>query len=161
MSTDAKLLCIYLQDHFAGATAGAARARRFAEAESASTDGGEIATFADEVEQDRQSLLAAMGALGVAPNGIKNGLASLGEKLGSFKPNGYVVQRSPLTSVIEIEAMQMAVRGKRSLWQTLTITSRAEIGDSIDLDDLTTRAGAQLELLDRLHQHRVTAALSH
>jgi UDP-glucose 4-epimerase len=58
----AELLQIYLEDHLVGATAGVARAHRLAEAERDSLDGPTLAEFADDVDADREALLALMKA---------------------------------------------------------------------------------------------------
>ncbi|MCU1359849.1 MAG: hypothetical protein JWN99_1138 [Ilumatobacteraceae bacterium] len=156
MTDDAnKLLRIYLEDHYAGATAGAARARRLADAEKDSADAAALATFADDVATDREQLATAMNALGIPTSRIKNELATIGEKLGALKPNGYVLNRSPLSTVVEIEAMQMAVRGKRSLWESL---QAAPALAAMDLAMLAQRADDQLAVLDGLHRTRVQSA---
>ena len=112
-----KFIRIYLEDHIAGATAGARRAARLALAESESADAGTLATFAEDVSSDREALLAIAEALGVEPSRWKDDAAWVGEKLAALKPNGHVLERSPLSTVVELEALQMAVRGKRSLWE--------------------------------------------
>jgi hypothetical protein len=157
MSTENKLLRIYLEDHFAGATAGAARARRLADAERDSSDAATLAKFADDVHTDRASLSAVMQALDAPDNLVKTRLASLVEKVGALKPNGFVINRSPLTSVVELEAMQMGVRGKRSLWATLALLNLPQLME-FDLDALIGRADQQLATLDDLHRRRVPAA---
>ena len=142
---------IYLADHAAGATAGSQRAARLAEAESDSKDAAALAGFATDVNADFEALLAVMKSAGVEPSRLKAGLASVAEKLGTLKLNGRVVDRSPLSTIVELEAMQMAVRGKRSLWETLNVALPSAAG----LDTLIERADAQLELLSELHAERV------
>jgi hypothetical protein len=148
-------LRIYLDDHVAGATAGMKRAERLAEAEAESADGPALARFATDVATDREALLALMEVLGAEPSRLKSGMAAVGEKLGALKPNGRAVERSPLTTVVELEAMQMAVRGKRSLWETLREIVPATC--PIDVDDLIARADDQLAVLAGLHAGRVAA----
>ncbi len=160
MTTDRKLLRIYLEDHFAGATAGAARARRLAEAEKDSSDAADLATFASDVAQDRDTLRRVMKVLGIPRSGLKTGLASVGEKIGSLKPNGYVINRSPLTTIVELEAMQMAARGKRSLWETIQVGSDLRSAPTIDFDELRARADGQLALLDEIHGRRAATAFA-
>jgi hypothetical protein len=160
MPTDEKLMRIYLEDHLAGATAGAARAQRLAEAEADSDDAAELAAFAHDVDQDRATLVAVMKAVGVGPNVLKTGLASLGEKVGAFKPNGFVVQRSPLTTVVELEAMQMAVRGKRSLWESVEHALTDSVPPDIDIPILIDRADQQLATLARLHDRRAATVFA-
>lgn len=153
-----KFLTIYLQDHVAGATAGSRRAARLADAEAKSTDAAALVKFADDVAADFDALLAMMVTLEVEPSRLKVGLASVAEKLGALKPNGRVVQRSPLSTVVELEAMQMAVRGKRSLWETLQMVMPPPT--AVDLDALIARADDQLEVLSALHASRVANTFS-
>lgn len=149
----AQLLSIHLDDHLAGATAGSQRATRLAEGEAASEDGAALAELALDVDADLAALTTVMEALGVEPSRLKAGFASVAEKLGALKLNGRILERSPLTTIVAIEAMQMAVRGKRSLWETLLMAAPHQTG--IDLHALISRAGAQLELLSGLHAGRV------
>ena len=153
-----KFLRIYLDDHLAGATAGMKRAERLAEAEADSPDGPVLEMFATDVATDRDALLALMEVLDVQPSHLKSGLAAVGEKLGALKPNGRAVERSPLTTVVELEAMQMAVRGKRSLWETL----RGIVPSTcpIDVGSLIARADDQLEVLAGLHAGRVAVTFA-
>lgn len=147
-----KFLNIYLQDHVAGATAGSHRAARLADAEADSKDAAALMKFAADVAADLDALLELMDTLGVEPSQLKVGLASAAEKLGALKLNGRVVQRSPLSTVVELEAMQMAVRAKRSLWETLQVAM--QVPTPVDLDALIARADDQLVVLSRLHAGR-------
>ncbi|MEV6612027.1 hypothetical protein [Kutzneria sp. NPDC051319] len=152
MDTFRHELAIYLNDHLAGATGGVELARRIA-GEHEDTD---LTGLADDIEHDRDSLLRIMAALGVPQDHIKTAGGWLGEKLGRLKLNGRLFSRSPLSYVIELEAMRLGVDGKAAGWQTLR--SLAEHDDRLDrthLDELLTRAEAQKETLERL---RVRAA---
>jgi hypothetical protein len=152
------LLAIYLEDHVAGATAGSRRAARLAEAEAGSADADVLAGLAGDIAADHDALLATMHALGFEPSRLKAGVAAVGEKLGALKPNGRLIERSPLSTIVEIEALQMAVRGKRSLWETLRIAAHAPT--TIDLDALIARADSQMEVLSGLHDARVAATFT-
>src|SRR6266511_4644919 len=63
LSTD--LLAIYLNDHLAGATAGAAVARRAAASNSSTAYGDVLADLAREIERDREALVEIMDRLSV------------------------------------------------------------------------------------------------
>jgi anti-sigma regulatory factor (Ser/Thr protein kinase) len=147
----ATFINIYLDDHATGATAGSQRAARLAEAESESKDAAALAGFAADVTADFDALLALMYTAGVEPSRLKAGPASVDEKLGTLKVNGRVLDRSPLSTIIELEAMQMAVRAKRSLWETLQVALPSAAG----LATLIRRADEQLDLLSTLHAERV------
>jgi hypothetical protein len=155
-SSEDSLFAIYLNDHLAGATAGTDLAKRLADAERDWTGGPALAQLAQEIEQDRETLVGIMRKLGVPVRQYKLVAAWLAEKVGRLKLNGRLVHRSPLSRVIELELMQLGVEGKAAGWRTLR--TRAESDDRLDtgqLDELHTRARQQAGLLERL---RVRAA---
>ncbi len=154
----AEFLRIYLQDHLAGATAGSQRARRLAEAEADSADSAALAGFAADVAADLDALSKLMDTLSVERSWLKTNVAVVGEKLGTLKFNGRLTGRSPLSTVIELEAMQMAVRGKRSLWETMRAAMPS--ASPIDFGGLIVRADEQLETLSLLHAARVPSTFA-
>lgn len=156
MEPVSKLLRIYLHDHLAGATAGVARARRLAEAEASAADGAVLGELAASIEEDRRTLVATMGSMGVAPSRVKNAAAAGVERLGRLKLNGFVLRRSPSTPLVEIEALRMAVEGKRSLWEALAsgAVPTPPATDAV-LDALIRRADEQLAQLRALHADRL------
>lgn len=149
MPTD--LLAIYLTDHAAGAAAGSRRMQRLAKAERASSDGPALAAVANEVEQDRQSLLTIVRAEGIRLRRYKMVLARAVEALGMVKTNGRLFHRSPLTTLIELEGMRMGVTGKLALWTTLQQTDMA---GRHDLAPLIAGAERQLHTLRDVHERR-------
>jgi hypothetical protein len=153
METFRHELAIYLNDHLAGATGGVELARRIAQEH----DDAALTELAQEIEQDRDSLLRIMAALGVQQDYVKVAAGWLGEKLGRLKLNGRLFTRSPLSSLVELEAMSLGVAGKAAGWQTLRLLS--EHDDRLDqahLDELTARADAQRQRLETLRQQVAT-----
>jgi hypothetical protein len=149
------LLGIYLNDHLAGATGGLELARRVA----ASQRGPADSTFerlAAEIAQDRAALEDIMAALGIPVRAYKVYAAWLGEKAARLKLNGYLLTRSPLSSLEELEMLRLGVEGKAAGWRTLRVLAetdkRLEPGR---LDELIARARRQADLLEEL---RVRAA---
>ena len=150
------LLGIYLNDHMAGAVAGGDLARRLAGAERRELYGPVLERLATEIEEDRSQLQTMMGALGVPVRRYKTLLAWAAGKVGSLKPNGRLLTRSPLSRVVELEMLRLGVEGKAAGWRTLR--ARASIDTRLDaqrLDDLIARAETQIADLERL---RVLAA---
>jgi hypothetical protein len=97
-----------------------------------------------------------MAALDVPVRRYKTVAAWAAERVGRFKPNGRLLSRSPLSRVIELEAMRLGVEGKAAAWRTLRV--RAEHDPRLDtarLDGLVVRAREQIDELERL---RVRAA---
>jgi hypothetical protein len=141
-----RLLAIYLQDHFAGASAGLELARRAAGANEGTPTGAFLARLADEIEEDRDVLAEIMGDLDVRTDPVKNALGWGAEKLGRLKPNGQLKGYSPLSRIVELEGLHVGVSGKLSLWQNLRATFGEEVADR-NLDGLISRATRQLEEL--------------
>jgi hypothetical protein len=147
----AGFLAIYLNDHLLGATAGVELARRLADAHNGTEHFAELARLADEVDEDRVSLLRIMNRLGVTANPIRMVLGWVGEKLARLKTNGRLLSRSPLSSLLELEAMVLGIEGKAAGWRSLRAI--AEHDDRIgpaEIDRLVKRADGQRELLEGL-----------
>ncbi|MGZ4633244.1 MAG: hypothetical protein ACXV2G_11335, partial [Actinomycetes bacterium] len=69
------------------------------------------------------------------------------------KLNGRIVGRSPLSSLIELEALVLGVHGKAACWRTLRVV--AEHDDRLSpsqLDELTARAARQSAELEDLRR---------
>ena len=152
---DPRLLGIYLNDHLAGSTGGLELMRRVAGAHRGTPDGAVLAGLAAEVGEDRDALRKIMGTLGVSEQRYKLVAAWAAEKGGRLKANGYLLRRSPLSAVVELEAMMLGVRGKAALWQVLRDLAEDEPRlDAAALGELLKRAdrqGAELETLRLKH----------
>ena len=152
--TGHQVLSVYLNDHLAGATGGLELFRRAA-ASHAGEAGEELARLRDEIDQDRASLRSIMRRFAVRENVPLVALGWLGEKAGRLKPNGYVVRRSPLADVIELEALRTGVRGKLCLWQGLRA---ATVHDGrVDVEELETLIGRAEDQESRLYRLHVQA----
>jgi hypothetical protein len=154
---DTDPLHIYLNDHLAGSTAGLELFRRATSAAS-----GERRTVLErltrEVSQDREALLAIMAALDVPVRHYKVVAGWLSEKIARVKPNGHVLSRSPLSDLVEIEALLLGVRGKASGWQALKVlAARDDRLDETRLDELIARADAQSGTLESLRRQSAVA----
>jgi hypothetical protein len=154
--TEPTLLRIYLNDHLAGATGGMELAKRIAGAHRGTPAGPELARLATEVAEDRRELMAMMTALGVPARRYMILAGWLGEKAGRLKPNGRLLSRSPLSSVIELETMRLGVEGKHAGWSLLRrLAERDRRLDAARLDRLLERADRQARLLEELRVRAV------
>jgi hypothetical protein len=150
-ASGAALLGIYLNDHLAGATAGVELARRAARGCRGSATGGALEALAAEITKDRVALLEIMAALGVPARRYKIYAAWVGEKVGRLKLNGRVVGRSPLSTLVELEALRLGVEGKAAGWRSLrALADRERRLDPTRLDELIDRARQQSETLEEL-----------
>ncbi|MBV9465306.1 MAG: hypothetical protein JO206_08990 [Solirubrobacterales bacterium] len=153
------LLAIYLNDHLAGATAGRELARRAAAHNRGSSYGEFLEQLAGEIEEDRESLLEAMRSTGVGRDRLKVIAGWGAEKLGRLKLNGRLLGYSPLSRVVELEALALGVSGKLALWRSLTElqAERPELAE-IDLRGLIERAELQLSRLELQRRRAVAQA---
>ncbi len=153
---DQALLGIYLNDHLAGAVAGSNLARRLAASEGEGRKADILGRLAKEIAEDRVALQEVMAALDV-PVRLSEAWASwTAERISQLRLNGRVFRRSPLSRVLELEAMRLGVEGKAAGWWMLRAS--AAMDDRLDRDGLdawTDRAQAQTESLEQL---RIEAA---
>src|SRR5699024_7725652 len=113
------LLELYLSDHLTGATAGVNRIERMAEDYIDTPVYAELSTVADEIRSDRELLRTIIEDLGLARKPYRQAVAWVGERVGRLKLNGRVLERSPMTMLLEAEIMRSAVNGKIGGWETL------------------------------------------
>ena len=153
-------LSIYLNDHLAGATAGANLARRAAASNEGTVYGPELEAVANEIEEDRAALLDVMQRLAVGQDHLKTALAWGAEKVGRLKLNGQLLGYSPLSRLEEIEALSLGVEGKLVLWRALRTThgSDPRLAD-VELDELIERARSQRRRLERQRLRAADEAL--
>jgi hypothetical protein len=139
-----RLLRIYLSDHRAAAAAGAARAKRFAEANAETFLGAAAADVQHQIDADVDVLDDILDRLGCAPSWWKIMAARAVEVAGRLKLNGRLVGYSPLSRLIELEALVSGILAKESLWQTLALVQqrRSEL-NGFDFNDLQRRAMQQ------------------
>jgi len=144
------LLAIYLNDHLAGSAGGVALARRVAGSRTGAT-ADTARQLAQHMAQDRETLASIAQRLGVHRTYYKEPFALVAERLGRLKPNGALIRRSPLSDVVEYEALALAINAKRAVWRTLREleATRSEL-DAADLDALMARADDQAEQVERL-----------
>lgn len=153
-------LAIYLADHRAAALGGEHLARRCAEANPDNEVGRYLRdVLLPAIELDQRILDDVMRAAGARRSPVKDLSARIGVALGGLKPNGQLTGYSPLSRVIELEALIAGVVAKRSLWITVDRV-RDQLGRS-ELPDVADRIDAadqQLAGLRELHQAAVRQA---
>jgi hypothetical protein len=153
-ATTAKYLGIYLNDHLAGSTGGLELTKRAAGEHQGTDLGTFLASLLDDIAEDRKVLESLMSGLGITPNPAKQAAAWAAEKAGRLKLNGEVRGTSPLTPLVELEALSLGIEGKRLMWLALSETSDLPMsGDR--LAELAARAQQQRDGVER---HRRDAA---
>lgn len=143
----------HLQHHWAAATGGVALFERVGKGHSDREASATVRAMAVDIEEDRESLRRIMTAVGLQPSLLGALGAHTAEAIARLKPNGHVLRRSPLSDVLELEALRTAVSGKRMGWQLLRVVAdHDERVDGALLDELLRRADSQLESLEDLHR---------
>ena len=117
--------------------------------------------LAQEIDEDRDALIAVMEELRVTPDRVKVLAAWAAEKLARLKPNGRIVSYSPLSRLIELEGLLLGVRGKLALWSALQVIEGEQPAlAGVELIALRRRAEGQLEELERCRLEVVSQALT-
>jgi hypothetical protein len=161
MTELAKLLNIYLNDHYLGANGGVALAHRIAKAQSQTAVGPDLTVLSKDIESDLSSLVFLMKRLEVPIQKWRGPLGAAAEKAGRLKFNGHILSRSPLSSVVELEALLAGVEGKRCGWRTLhRLAQNDDRLDSQELDTLINRSLAQTEVLERVRSWAIDEAFT-
>jgi hypothetical protein len=100
-----------------------------------------------------------MRALGVSASSAKQLGALAAERIGRLKLNGRLTSYSPLSRVVELDALSAGINGKRVLW--LSLLGVAEHYPALhrdELERLINRADEQLEAVQRLREPAVNEA---
>lgn len=148
-----RLLGIYLDDHLAVLAGGEELVKRAL----AETKDDAIRRFFEgllsDLRDDRDATARVLAGLGRRPNAVKQRLAWLGEKVGRLKLNGNATGYSPLSRLIELEALAAVLGASLALWRALALA-----GPPVSRDDAAQRAeraDRQLAELERLRLEAV------
>jgi hypothetical protein len=150
-----KYLPIYLNDHLAAATAEVELVGRVAK--QYDDEVGELARrLQPELRAERDTLRDVMDTLGASADRAKVAFSWVGEKAGRLKLNGELRDSSPLSPVVELEGLTVAIETRRMLWATLyEVDELAERLGRDRLQELIARAERQRE---EVEVHRREAA---
>jgi hypothetical protein len=143
----ARLISIYCNDHLTAATGAVELAKRVRGSNAGTPLGDYAAELAAELEAEREALRAVMRRAGMREDPIKRTAGLVAERLGRLKLNGQLRGYSPLSRLVEIEALLLLAAGSVSLWRTL-----GEAGH--DAGDWAARAERRIAAL---HEHRAAA----
>ena len=144
-----ELINTYLQDHHAGSAAGLDAFRRVAEGHSESDVREAVRRIGEQAASDQKSLEEVMQRFGAEPALLKDLSTKLGEKVARLKPNQHVSSRSPLSDLLEVEALVDAVHAKSLLWVVLRQLDDERV-DKEQMESLLERARSQEEELKAL-----------
>jgi hypothetical protein len=147
-----KYLGIYFNDHLGGSTAGLELARRIRGENEGTELGAFMGRLVEEIAEDRQTLLELMERVDADQDQIKVAAGWISEKLGRLKLNGHLIGYSPLSRLVELEALSLGIEGKRLMWIALLETQAERFGAE-RLRDLISRAERQRDGVE-MHRRR-------
>lgn len=153
-----KLLTIYLDDHWAGAGAGRNLAYRLRKNNADSSWAPKLDQLISEIEDDHERLRTLRTRLGADGGQLKRWAAVAAERAARLKPNGRVASYSPLSRLIEIEAMQAGVSARQRLWAAMQRADLTTELSDFDFERLEERAAAELEMLRAFHDEAADVA---
>ncbi|MBM9464266.1 hypothetical protein JL108_12465 [Aeromicrobium sp. YIM 150415] len=148
----------YLRTHLVGAAAGielAARGRQQLDPAARAM----MTELRDELESEQRDLREFARRTDTTIPSVGMTLAQVGERLGRLKPNGSLTRRTPLTDLVDLEAMRDAVAGKIAGWQAL-IAAGDERLDTARLEELLELGERQHDRLTEAHARAAHRALS-
>lgn len=147
------LLNLYISDHLTGATAGEARIYRMAQDFVDTPVFAKLSEIAEQIRAERTLLKNIIHDLGLKQKPYRQAVSWVGERVGRLKLNGKILERSPMTMVLEAELMRSAVMGKLGGWQTLQ-DHAAELNlDPEVFQKLQDSAWEQISALDDVHAY--------
>ena|SRR5215216_6741968 len=154
-------LSTYLNDHYAGSTAGVELAKRAAGNNRDEPEfGPPLERIATEIAEDREELKRLMDRFEVSSNRVKAVVGWVVEQGARLKPNLHVREYSPLSRLVELEGLLTGVNGKHSMWRALLVIAPHEARlDEASLRRLAERAEDQLGRLNDLRNSAAGIAL--
>ncbi len=160
MNDASKLLTIYLQDHDAASEAGEALARRCATSNTENELGRYLHDeFIPQLRTERETVVEFLATVGSGPSSVKRAALRAGELVGRLKANGRIRSYSPLSRVIELEALIAGVQAKQRLWAAIDALHQPDQTNPLpDVTEHRDRAEAQLVELQRHHLDAVRLA---
>jgi hypothetical protein len=157
-STDQqRLLAIYLNDQLALSVGWRDLARRALKENRGGPLEAELMPLVSDFTADVRLIERLMTSLGVRRSRVKPAMATAAERLGRLKPNGRLRSYSPLSKLLELDALMLALESKLLLWRGLR---DAEIGDlGTDVHTLIERTELRRRSLDLHRAEQATRIL--
>lgn len=110
---------------------------------------------------EHEAQRALMGAVGIAPNAIKDAAAVAAEALGRLKLNGKWLSYSPLSRVLELQGLLAAIHARIAFWRAMAHLAESDRRFDAQLAEqrLDELAGIVAEL-DDVHRRAAAEALA-
>jgi hypothetical protein len=150
----------YFIGHLAGAEAALKLLARMTENDAGMALGGFASTLAQEIKEDKDTLVRLMNQLGFSSEGagLQDLLARATESAAQMVLEVQAKSDDAVVSLVRLETLSLGIEGKRCLWTALAeVASEEPSLSTTDFDNLIKRAEAQREGVE---QQRLKAARS-
>ena len=152
---DTRLLSIYLNDHLAASVAGRQLVKRMLRSSKDEEIRGLLEELGPEFEATERAVEELLRRIGSSPSRLKRAAAWAGERAGLLKFNGSVTGYSPLSRLLELEALRIILEAERALWRSVEQSAPELAASEGEFADRADRAERRLERVERA---RLTAA---
>lgn len=150
---NATLLRIYLNDHLAIAIAAERTARRSAKNNRGTALGEFLHEVAEHLHDQRIAFETTIRKLGISASIPKKLAAMTAEKVGRLKFNGALIRYSPLSRLVEIEALAvMSGFNRAALARLGELRQRDERLEGVPFEELTAVSADDTQGLQRWHR---------
>jgi hypothetical protein len=149
----------YLNDHLSGSVAAVELLKHLIELHRGTETELRLEHLLAEVEEDQAVLRGLLERGGGKESRLRKATAWLGEKVAQAKLKLDDIGDDQLRILEALEALELGIQGKLSLWRALAAVALPELG-SVDFLRLQHRASQQFELVDRERLQAARAALA-
>lgn len=154
-----RALDVYLNDHFAGATAGLNLAQMAAEEHQQDEHGPFFAEIASEIKKDYGTLERLLEEMGTDKSAGKAAAAEIGSKFMAPKFKG---DDDALNAFVTLETLSIGIEGKLCMWNALKRVEDAyPTLEKFGLDELLERARSQRDRIEAQRLEIAPQALAH
>lgn len=156
-----RLLRLYVRDHDGASAGGVRLVHRCHQSNRGTAFESGLAELDTAIRQDRAELSKILQQLRVRPSRPRQALAWCAATAGGLKLNGHLLTYSPLSRVVEIEALSAAVTAKLCLWTALADLSTTDGRlDESTINRLQHDARTQLDSLAGMHRRATGIAFA-
>lgn len=154
---DTQNLTSYLNDHLAGAE----MAIEMLSSRQDRDPDPRLQPVLEEIREERARLEQLMADMDLSSNPLKQAGAWVAEKASRVARDLSRVDQSAIAPLLEIEALQIGIAGKRALWVSLqVVVDQDDRIAALDLDGLIARADAQSDVVQDVRRAVVREVLT-
>ena len=112
-----------------------------------------LKTLHASVELQRDRVRSLLSRLGAKPNLVKDTSGWILEKVGRLKLNGSLTGYSPLSRILEVEALIAAATTRKALWNFIATLAREESeDDQLTCQEFLEICSKEIDELEKIHR---------